>query len=150
MNRKVPIEVYEELISIAGKVWLWERYLSEFGPLLCKQHEPTFKLSPVFRLSLIYHWISDEVSNFNAAAPDKEKIRLHDFRKRYVTEAFRKGIELDRVAIAVSMTSQNAKIYYNAVNEIDEADAVDDEIHPILGELLLTSDNSKHLSLQDS
>jgi integrase len=102
----------EELRRQAGTVWLWERYTTAVGGYLDKRGVPCHTLDPEFAPKRLYWWLTDEIREYNQAHPDRPRVRSHDLRKRAVTELYRAGVDVDTAAVALGMTTANARQSY--------------------------------------
>lgn len=113
----LPEDLWQRLRAVGGKTCLWESYARDIVKYLKLRGVPTHRVNPEFDPERLVWWAKDEVDDFNKANPDKPKIQSHDFRKRFVTEGHRAGLDVDTVAAGVGMTVANARRYYLALDE---------------------------------
>jgi hypothetical protein len=69
-------------------------------------------------------WLQDELADFNAAHPDRQRIKAHDFRRRAMTEAWKLGIPLEKAAVAFGCNPNTMRAHYITLDET----AVSDEV----------------------
>ncbi len=117
-------DLFAQVKALAGRTYVWEGYASDIAKYLELRGVPTHRVNPEFAPERLVWWAKDEVDDFNKSRPDKAKIQSHDFRKRFITEAFNEGENLDNAAAAAGMTSANARGYYNALDQQVAAAAV--------------------------
>ncbi len=113
----LPVDLWLELRTVAGKTYLWESYTRDMAKYLELRGVPTHRINPEFSPERLVWWAKDEVDDFNKANPDKPKIQSHDFRKRFVTEGHKAGLDVDTVAAGVGMTVATARRYYLALDD---------------------------------
>jgi integrase len=113
----LPADLFKMLKRMAGRVYLWESYVSDIGRYLALRGVPTHRINPTFDPERLCWWAKDEVDDFNEARPDQPKLKSHDFLKRAVTEAHRAGLDVDTAAAAVGMSPSTARAYYLAMDQ---------------------------------
>lgn len=128
----LPADLHERLRTVAGPIFLWERYASDIGQYLERRGVPTHRINPVFSPERLVWWAKDEVTDYNEAHPDRPKIKSHDFRKRAVTEAHRAGLDVDTAAAGVGMSPATARAYYLALDQQKASAAVTAKIGALL------------------
>ncbi|MGL6074887.1 MAG: tyrosine-type recombinase/integrase [Fimbriiglobus sp.] len=116
--RKVPLpaDVLEELKSIAGKTWLWERAAKE-----CQQHRPSKNTPPSkdYSASSWRHTIENLFREFNATRPLESRLRPHDLRARAMTLVAAATQSVEATAQAMGVDAQTARHYLDAKKAFD-------------------------------
>jgi site-specific recombinase XerD len=120
----LPVEVYAELQAQAGPVWVWERFPDQLRERFKAQERMTRNIKPDFRPKRLKWWLQDELADFNAAHPDRQRIKAHDFRRRAMTEAWKLGIPLEKAAVAFGCNPNTMRTHYIAMDETAVADEV--------------------------
>jgi integrase len=125
-ERKVPLpaDLFEQLCSIKGPVFLWENYPVGLREALTKRNFPTHQLCTEFSPRRLYHWIETLFSDYTDEHPDKPRITSHMLRKRAFTAAWEAGIDARKAAIAIGCNPDTMMKHYVRLDE----QAVTDEV----------------------
>jgi len=120
----LPPQVFSELRSRAGKVWVWERFPGELRQQLEAKEKNASKVIAEFSPDRLKWWMQDELADYNAAHPEQRRVKAHDFRRKAMTEAWRLGIPLEKAAVAFGCNPATMREHYIAMNDTEVADEV--------------------------
>lgn len=120
----LPPEVFAELQGQAGLSWVWEHFPNQLRERLASLHKPATKLKTEFSANRLKWWLQGELADYNAAHPERRRIKAHDFRRRAMTEAWKLGIPLEKAAIAFGCNPNTMRAHYIALDETEVADEV--------------------------
>ena len=104
--REAPLQddVAAALSSVRGTVYLWDRYPEMIR--LANQGRPgSTRIAEEFSPSNLYSWVARVLKDFKAATG--HKLTSHDFRRRAVTNLYRAGYSVEKIANMIDMTIQN-------------------------------------------
>jgi site-specific recombinase XerC len=119
----LPPDVYAELKAQAGQTWVWEKFPEQLRERL-EARERWSKYVKDFSPNRLKWWLQDELAEFNAAHPDRQRVKAHDFRRRAMTEAWKLGIPLEKAAVAFGCNPNTMRAHYIALDETAVADEV--------------------------
>jgi hypothetical protein len=120
----LPLDVFAELQAQAGPSWVWERFPGQLRERLEAQERLSRNVKPEFSPKRLKWWLQDELADFNAAHPERQRIKAHDFRRRAMTEAWKLGIPLEKAAVAFGCNPTTMRAHYIALDETAVADEV--------------------------
>ncbi|HZZ79511.1 MAG TPA: hypothetical protein VFE62_13395, partial [Gemmataceae bacterium] len=120
----LPPQVFNELRSLAGPIYIWEAYPSELRDRLIARKRPHTNLLPDFCPRRLKHWLQDEIDDYCKSNPEVKRFSAHAFRKRAMTEAWRLGIQPEKAAIAFGCNVRTMMTHYVAMDETATADEV--------------------------
>jgi integrase len=120
----LPANVFAELRQQAGPTWVWERFPAELRERLEARERWSKYVKLEFSPDRLKWWLQDELSEFNAANPNRQRIKAHDFRRRAMTEAWKLGISLEKAAVAFGCNPATMRAHYISLDETAIADEV--------------------------
>ncbi len=126
---RLPPDIYEELVGLAGPTHLWERYSEQLRTInRAKGRKGNTK---EFMPERLRRFIQNEVSAYNQendGRPGFVPFTAHNFRDTAMTRAWDAGIDLDRAALAYGCNRETMKKHYIRKNALAVADAVLEQV----------------------
>ena len=104
----LPEEMFKTLKRLAGKVYLWERFVDDLAKFRKSKNRKAKKFSP----ETVYHVIGNVFREYSDAHLDRPRLSPHSLRRRGITLTVAATQSVDATAAAIGITSACAKEYY--------------------------------------
>jgi len=125
---RLPSALYDELKSIAGPVYIWERFAAELRQRHEKRGNPQVaKIILDFAPGRLVDWMQDQCKAF-IEKTETPRFTLHRLRARAMTKAWALGIKPESSAVAFGCEVNTMKKHYVDFDDTPEADAVFDKL----------------------
>ncbi len=115
----LPPALYESLRSLAGPVYLWERFTDD-----ARQYRPARRPPAAFTPHTLAHSVANIFREYNAAHPDRPRLSPHALRRRAITLTAQATGSVDLTAQAIGIDPQTARTYYLDARRAFDTDAV--------------------------
>jgi hypothetical protein len=127
---KLPTTLFEELQSVAGSTYVFERFPEELRALLIRKGRPHHARCVKFPFdpSRLVNWLQDRLVEFRKERPDIARFKLHNFRGTAMSRAKEAGVSYDEAAIAFGCHPETMRRHYVKVDETAVSDGVMDRI----------------------
>jgi hypothetical protein len=109
---------------LAGKTYVWQAFPSQLLERLVAQDKPHTKLLLDYSPNRLKHWLQDEIDTYCKTNADVKPFSAHAFRKRAMTEAWRRHIPPENAAIAFGCNVRTMMAHYVLLDEAVTSDEV--------------------------
>lgn len=125
---RLPPDLYDELRSIAGKTYLWERFPQDLRSIYRRRGQArAAQAVGDFSPARLKRWIQKEKDDFLAAHKDDHRVRrfkLHNFRGTAMSRAKQAGATYDQASVAFGCHPETMRKHYLLLDEMAISDAV--------------------------
>ena len=129
---KLPEELYEELKSLAGPIYLWERFAEQLRSVYVARKESHHAVAMKdFDPKRFKRWIQKEKEEYLLAHkgdPEVRHFKLHNLRGTAMSRAKQAGATYDQASIASGCHPETMRKHYLQLDETAIADGVFDKI----------------------
>ena len=127
---KLPAVLYEELRSVAGPNYVWEKFPEQLREVYIQRGRPNIaKCVGDFDPKRTINWFQDRLVEYRRANPKARRYKLHNLRGTAMSKAKQNGVAYDAAAIAFGCHPETMRAHYVRLDETAIADAVMDSIH---------------------
>lgn len=122
---KLPEAICQELETLAGPVYLWERYSEQLREFHRKKGNNNHaKCVKDFLPQRLKRFLQNEVAEYCQAHPDARPFTLHDFRGTAMSTAKKAGVTYDEAAITFGCHPETMRRHYIVIDEVAISDGV--------------------------
>lgn len=129
---KLPVDLYEEVRSIAGPTFLWERFPEGLRTVYRNRGKHRHALAiKDFSPVRLKRWIQNEKDEYlwaHEGDPTVRHFKLHNLRGTAMSRAKQAGATYDRASIAFGCHPETMRRHYLQLDETAISDAVFDQI----------------------
>ena len=123
---KLPANLYDELLSIAGPTLVFERFPDQLREILLAKKRPQHAKCVKFPYDpqRLVNWLQDRLVEFRKERPDIPRFKLHNYRGTAMSRAKSAGVAYDDDAIAFGCNPETMRKHYITLDETAVSDAV--------------------------
>jgi len=129
---KLPESICRELETLAGPVYLWERYseqLREFHRQ--KGNNNHARCVKDFQPKRLKRFLQNEVTEYCQTHPNVRPFTIHDFRGTAMSTAKMAGVTYDDAAITFGCHPETMRRHYLVIDEVAISDAVLEQVQRV-------------------
>jgi hypothetical protein len=127
---KLPAHLFEEVRSIAGPVFVFERFPDQLRDLLMDRGRPHHAKCVKFPFDpgCLVNWLQDRLVEFRKSHSEIPRFKLHNLRGTAMSRAKEAGVSYDEAAIAFGCHAETMRKHYVKLDETAISDAVMDRV----------------------
>ncbi len=129
---KLPAELYDELKSLAGPIYVWERFSEQLRSVyIARKESHHAAATKEFDPKRFKRWVQKEKEEYLLAHegdPNVRHFKLHNLRGTAMSRAKQAGATYDQASIAFGCHPETMRKHYLQLDETAIADGVFDKI----------------------
>ncbi len=126
---KIPIALYDELVSVAGPRYVFEKFAGQLRACHIKRGDfQSAQAVNSFTPIRLIRWLQRQLSAYFKEHPKAKKFKLHNFRGTAMSRARMAGVSFDDAAVAFGCNPQTMRQHYISLDEVEISDRVMEKI----------------------